>query len=428
MRPEAEPVALRSASGHLELTVDLILRPQRIGPARVSSEVLASANGSSWSATPAPRATPPTTPAYGALPAHLPTGWVAVASPTGSEPEAFTSRTGSVWKQTATLVPAAGGAGSTGSGEDGNHAGGTATPHSGAESGNHVPATVNGVCAARLPTTAVLPARYVVAAVGSDAVTVAPSDADTAALPVTTRSAAAWSSPSGATWKSAAVNGIPPSGSTETMSGCLQAGAGLFAYGSAPSPSGVSEPAMWRSTDGTNWARVGVSAFAPAAAGPLVSAAQSDGFWLAAGNPDPQADPFQAGVAGWPGPAATAGTDAGVGPRASVEDGRDGLWLSSDGGSIWQLIDTATAPWLGDDLARIDLVGFAPTGGTLSSAVHATSPAGSTTTSSSTSLPRTSPTTPTPVVVGTVNGQLAGLDRDLGRHAVIRSLGARTGR
>ena len=176
-------------------------------------------------------------------------------------------------------------------------------------------------------------------------------------------------------------------GATSSLSGCVQVGTSLAAFGAAASPGGTPQPALWRSSDGTSWARVPVSAFASAAPLPLVSLAADGEDWLAAANPDPTADPVTAGVVGARGPAATAARDAGVGPPPSIEDGQEALWLSSNGGSAWQLVDTATAPWIGNQRSQLNLVGFAQ-----GSPIQGTS---------------ASQATATPVVVGVVDGQLA---------------------
>jgi hypothetical protein len=184
------------------------------------------------------------------------------------------------------------------------------------------------------------------------------------------------------------------------MAGCLAAGSGLVAYGSTVGQGGGTQPALWRSGDGTSWSRIAVAAFATGTPAPLVSVAQAKGSWLAAANPDPGVDPFVTGAAGRPGPAATSGTDAGVGPAPSVDNGRTGLWLSLNGGSAWQLINTSTAPWMGGDRSEIDLVGFAPPAD--GAAVHAT-----TTSTSATSTGPSGAGPAVPVVVGVVDGRLA---------------------
>jgi hypothetical protein len=162
------------------------------------------------------------------------------------------------------------------------------------------------------------------------------------------------------------------------MTGCLATGGSLYAYGSATAGSGAPEPALWRSADGSSWSRVGVGVFDAGDPAPLTSVSTADGNWLAVATSDPGADPFQAGVFGAAGPTAGVGSDAAFGPETSTQDGADGLWLSIDDGSAWQAVDTSAAPWAGGQLTQLDLTGF---GG----------PAGTT----------------TPVVVGSVDGQLA---------------------
>jgi hypothetical protein len=143
-----------------------------------------------------------------------------------------------------------------------------------------------------------------------------------------------------------------------------------------------------------------------------VSLATNGGYWLAAADPDPAADPLVPGVLGAAGRAASAATDAGVGPAPSIEDGRVGLWLSTNSGSVWQAVDTATSPWLAAQRTTLDLVGFAghpvlPSGtaGSAGSAVHASATTLPAFTSTPTTLPPSA--SATPVVVGVVDGQLA---------------------
>jgi hypothetical protein len=402
IRPEAVPVSLQAVAGRLDLTVDVVNRPQTIGPARVASQVLTSADGSSWTPSGAGTVTgdPPTLPVAGALATHLPTGWIAVASPPGAGPEAWTSTTGLVWKKTALLsVPTA--------------------PGVAAER-----ATISGLCEDRLAPAAAAgttpspngipaPARYIAVAVGSASVTTtAAGDGSTGPTVLTTRAATPWSSSTGTTWKDGAVSSGPPPGAAQSMSGCVTAGPTLVAFGTGTTPSGAPQPAVWRSGDGVSWTRVPVTAFSAGSANPLVSLATNGGYWLAAADPDPGADPLVPGVLGAAGRAASAATDAGVGPAPSIEDGRVGLWLSTNSGSVWQAIDTATSPWLAAQRTTLDLVGFAahpalPTGtaGSAGSAVHASA----TTLPGSTSTPTTLPpgASATPVVVGVVDGQLA---------------------
>lgn len=393
VRTDAVPVSLQLLGGRLQLVVELVHRPQVIGPASVTTAVLSSADGTVWSALPGgsiPAGSPPSRPAANALAAHLPSGWVAVSSQPSPRPQVWTSPAGAAWKAAAGLPVTA--------------AGGTSPPSSTPAIPGVV--TVNGICTARLPagtaspsgsggssgssgssgsggsggSTAASTPRYLIESVGALATISAPVQSSGSLPAVTlTRSAVAWSSPTGAVWRGAPVGSAPPAGGTTSLSGCLAVGSGLVAFGSGTATSGVPQPALWRSTDGASWTREAVSAFGSGPTTPIISLAAGGQNWLAASNPDPLADPLQPGAPGERGPAATAGEDAGVGPSPSIENGRDALWLSTDSGTAWQLIDTATAPWLGGELSQIDLVGF-----TSAAAGHSV-----------------------PVVVGVMDGQLA---------------------
>lgn len=390
VRSQARPVSLKLLAGRLQLVVDVIHRPQTIGPAGVTTVVLSSAGGTSWTAAPsgsAPPDQPPKLPAAGALSARLPTGWVAVQSSGGASVPAWSSAGGSLWTRTGGLSAA------TPLASDASTTTASAAP-SGATGGPSV--TVNGLCTARLPsaTGGLSSSSTVAESVGMvTTVTTAAASAGagagaggTPSSLTVTRSAAAWSSRTGSAWRYAAVGSPPPVGATSSLSGCVEVGSDLVAFGVGSSANGSPQPALWRSTDGTSWARVAVSAFSSGAPVPLVSLAADGQYWIAAANPDPGADPLQAGVAGGRGPSASAGGDAGVGPPPSVENGREALWVSANAGAAWQLIDTATAPWLGTQRSQIDLVAFA-TG----TAVHTAA----------------TPPSATPVVVGLVDGQLA---------------------
>ena len=373
VRADAVPVATAHlASGGLQLTVDLVHRPQGIGGASVATMVLESADGATWAAAPGAQgntAKPATLPATSALTARLPAGWVAVASTAGGPAATWTSPTGAAWTRTAQLSPTAlpTGAGSTTSSTGTTGAAGT---------GVGPAVTVNGVCTVRLPAsssstppgassssavpTSAAATRYLAASVGavSSQASTPSSSPGTPATTIVTRAAGAWSTPTGISWRTASVGPAPPAGATASMSGCAAAGSTLAGFGTAPASNGAPQPAVWRSGDGVTWTRTPVSAFGSGTPTPLVSLATEGGDWLAAANPDPTADPLQPGVAGARGPAATAGDDGGVGPAPSVEDGREALWLSADGGTAWQLLDTAAAPWLGNQRSSIDLVAF----------------------------------------------------------------------
>ncbi|MDE3202999.1 MAG: hypothetical protein KGQ66_02115 [Acidobacteriota bacterium] len=200
------------------------------------------------------------------------------------------------------------------------------------------------------------------------------------------------------------------------MSGCLAAGSALLAFGSVSTPGGGSQPALWRSTDGAAWSRLNINGFASGAPAPVISVAASGGAALAVANPDPTADPITGGSLGARGPAASGATDAAVGPAMSADGGRDALWLSLGDPSNWQLVDTATAPWLGVEDSQLDLAGFAPAG----SAGRGTTTSTTTTTPISTPAPASTSTSTSgsrstaaadnnalPLVVGVVDGQLA---------------------
>ncbi|HWE57725.1 MAG TPA: hypothetical protein VG435_19645 [Acidimicrobiales bacterium] len=405
----AQPVTLHSAGGHLYLTVDLVSRPQTIGPATTTTAVLQSTDGTTWEPAPRDPASPPAAAGTGALDARVPSGWVAVSSVPGTpasgarpatNPAAWRSADGETWRQAATLKA--------------NPAGGlslSSSPSSTvpAAQSNTPTVSVAGVCEETIhpstTTTSTIPKasttrarspvapRFIAAAVGSVTVLSGATDGPVAI----SRNPAAWSTTNGATWSAATVAGPVPGGAYDAMSGCAATTTGLVAYGSVTAAGSAPQPAVWRSTDGSLWNRVTAANLAPATTGPLVSLAVDGTDWLAAANPDPTADPFRAGAPGSAGPAAAEGTDAGVGPPSSLTDGRDGLWYTANSGSTWQLLDTAEAPWVADQQAVVDLIAFAP--GTPPVAAPPTSSGG------------TDPAGPsgagTPVVIGVVDGGLA---------------------
>lgn len=381
VRSDAVPVSLRLLAGRLQLTVDLVKRSQAIGPATVSSLVLTSTDGSDWTAAPAGSALvgePATLPVRGALAAHLPIGWVAVGTAVpGPYTPVWTSPTGQVWKKVAEL-----------------------------SGPSPLSLTINGVCTARLPAAGTTPtsARLVFAYVGAVSAASPPSAPTTGqgALPAytVTRAAASWSSSTATAWRAGTVGSPPPPGTTASMSGCVSTGSAITGFGTAPSPSGLPQPALWRSTDATTWTRVATSGFGSAASAPLVSLADHGQTMLAVASPDPTADPTVdptgSGALETRGPAAAAGQDGGVGPSPSVEGGEDVLWASVDGGNAWQMLDTATAPWLGAQHSEMDLVGFAPGGATPADSIPATGASDAAAQAGG-----------TPVVVGSIDGQLA---------------------
>lgn len=331
VQPQAVPIALASSGGHLQLTVDVIGRPQSIGPAATTTQVLSSVDGRSWAVGPV-IAGPSSLPSPGALVTKVPTGWVAVASRPGSPPATWTSRNGASWLPSGALsLPTTSSP--------------TTTPTVTAGSGHaaqQADVAIHGVCAS--PIRAASGATtYVVAAVGSTI----PATSSAAVAP----QAAAWTYSPGRGWQYTPVTPSPPVGASASMSGCVATASGLIAFGVAPAASGAPAPATWQSGDGTSWSRIAVGAFGAGSPNPLVSLATDGDNWLAAARPNGD-----------------------TGPSASLQDGRDGLWLSIDDGTSWQAIDTFVDPWLKADRSEVDLVAFA---------------------------------TSTPVIAGVVDGQLA---------------------
>ena len=305
VQPYARPVSLRVSGGRLLLTVELTTDPQAIGSPSTTVRTLASADGTSWSAVPAGTGSPASLPTPGALARRVPSGWAAVGTTSTGRLEAWSSPDGRAWTP-AGLLPVA-----------------TAAAPAGT-----VPA-VGGLCG---PAGSTAPASEL-AAVGS---VPQPASASSGTGP-TGRTAAAWVSPAGATtWKRATVSPSPAAGGTETMTGCSAAGGGLVAWGSSTGTGGASVPAVWRSSNGASWTRSDVAAFTPGSAGPLTSLALAGRDWLA-----------------------VARLRTAAGPAATLESGQVTLWLSPDGGSTWQQVDTATPPWLGTGSSAVCLVAFA---------------------------------------------------------------------
>lgn len=326
IRPTALPVSLQRDAGRLLLAVDLVTRPQTIGPATVALEYLQSTDGTKWIRTTSANG-PRSLPAAGALAARTSGGWVAVASSRSVAPAAWTSPGGAVWTRHGSL-PAPFQSVSAGGSS-------TAAPTlpAGSEPGGF---GASDLCA--------VPNLEAVVAVGSGTF-VAPG------APDATTAAAAWYHKASGAWALATVPQALPAGSSQAMTGCavLSDATGtrqLYAFGTAASSSGSPQPALWRSTDGTTWTRVGVGAFVPGSPNPILSLASSGSHVLAVASPDPGADPFDASRFGAAGPAAVLGRP-GFEWAPSVESGTAGIWVSYDGGSTWAPLDASSAPWLG---------------------------------------------------------------------------------
>ncbi len=357
----ARPASLVADSGGLAMAVNVEDPGQALGRDTASAVLLTSPDGRRWSrlasfpdaAVAALAATPAGLAAVGVRhPASAPaaaawtqtaSGWVPAAlGPAGatgpSSADALT-RIGGRWVVVgeAPLASAEGGSGaSTGlavawvSGAGGSWTSSGSldtTPGSGPER----PA---GLCAT----------SAVVAAVGSGGAV----GSGTSAL--------AWWSSDGTVWQPATVSPKPPPGETEEMSGCVAGRTSLVAYGTAAGPGGRPEPALWRSTDGTRWARTATAAFSPGDPFPIAAAARAASAWAAVGGSAP-APAAQQPPAGSPAgsaaasSAAWAGADAlnpgqppaldGVAPADAVA----GMWLSFDGAATWQRVASDATPW-----------------------------------------------------------------------------------
>ena len=300
VRPRAEPVSLQFSGGLLLLTVSLTTAPQSIGAATSTTTTLVSPDGVHWTAGPTGTGSPASLPATGAVTVRTPDGWYAVADGSSGRIEGWTSPDGHTWTSSG-LLP-------------------TSTPPAGTASS---PAAVAALCAA-----ASTPA---VAAVGQT------PQATTPGSPAATvgRAAAAWVS-DGSSWKRAPVSPGPAAGTREMMDGCAPTGSGLVAWGASGGAGGVSVPAIWRSGTGASWSRASVGAFSPGSIGPITSLALNGSDWVAAA--DPRTAP---------------------GPSATLDNGQAALWVSPDGGSTWQVVDTFTPPWLGSDSSAVTLVAYA---------------------------------------------------------------------
>ena len=351
IQPLAVPLALTQVAGTLILDADEVVFPQSIGPATVSDKTFSSSDGLTWTAQSPSSPFPPTLPAPSAVTSRLGSGWVALGTGTSGLPETWTSANGNNWQSQGLLQSAAAASGT---------------------------ASVNGICSVAasaskqagstttLPAaspTATAPASQpgpsLVVAVGS-----APQPAQSSNHPSTLPlgiEAQAWYSRNGGSWKQGTISPAPALGGTESMSGCVDVAGTLVAFGTSTLANGIPVPAVWKSTNGVAWVRSRVSSFVPGAANPIISLAGSGPDWIAVANPDPGADPGAPGPtpsAGGVGPAASTGSDAGLGFPLSLAPATDGLWFSADAGDSWQVLPTYGSPWLGTEDSKLDLVTF----------------------------------------------------------------------
>ena len=402
VRRAARPVALSLTGSTLVLQVDEVTFPQAIGSPTSHTVVLTSADGRTWTPRPAAASVlPATLPAPGTLTVRVPGRWVAVGPVTAAHPAGWISPDGTRWTAVGPLDRSPGGTGPSSPGRAGGGGtlltpasvsglcaaapaaagprGSTTTPGStttrpttGTNTGPNAGTTSGTTTGTRTATTTVGPAAPMrrvpaVAAVGSVPV---PDAGSSGTATTVGRAAVAWVSTAGAGWHRATVSSAGPAGSTAAMAGCVATPAGLVAFGTTATTGGAPAPGLWRSTDGSAWTLAPVSAFGADTPHPLVSLAADGSSWLAAADPDPAAvatagrAATAAGTvtpAGGPpvGPAAGVDSDALVGPPPGPAGDGSGLWLSADGGSSWQLVDTQVAPWAGTRPATVDLVDFA---------------------------------------------------------------------
>lgn len=320
VQPVSTPIRMVSGINGLALEVSVTSSPQAVGPASSTAEVISSSDGVNWQPdSPARLQQPSSLPAAGATAARLPgDGWVAVGESAGGYPESWTSPGGVAWTSAGALDPIS------------------------PATGTHPSAEVTGLC----PSGATSSGGA--AAVGT-AITAAGSG-------TFSRSAAAWWTGTGSSWRRAAITPGPSAGVAETIVGCLHTATGLVAYGTSAGAGGAPAPALWRSTTGISWARQPVAAFAANTPNPISDLATYGPEWLAVANP------------------AAAPASGPPGPHPTTENGMDGLWLSNNSGQSWERVDVSGAPWRGTFETELALTGYAGA---------------------------------TPVVVGTVDGRLA---------------------
>jgi hypothetical protein len=424
VRPEAVPAALQPAAGGLLLTVNVVTRPQAIGPAEVTVDRFWSSDGRHWvpaDPTASPIGAPPTLPAPGAFATPVAGGWVAVANRSGgAAPAIYTSSDGRTWTELGPLpLSATLPVGSPAGGSQGAPAATTTTTTTAPAVAGPAPAfDATGICspgasgsgqvpAGSLGAGSATSARATSAPATSAPATSAPASPaptgpatstssstaiggapgfDQAAVvgwsrqvafpatgPQATVAAAAWYG-SGGYWALSSVSPAASAGTTQLMAGCEPTVNGLVAWGAASDGSGPAGPALWRSSDGATWDRVDASGFGPVAAAPLVSLASSGSDLVGVASADPTADAAASGIFAAAGPAAPLASGAGLGLEPSLEGGQEAVWLSTDGGDTWQQVDTSADPWLGDQTATVAAAAFTPAG--------------------------------TPVVAGSVDGQL----------------------
>ncbi|HEX4863096.1 MAG TPA: hypothetical protein VFV02_03435, partial [Acidimicrobiales bacterium] len=306
VEPIEDAAGLQDVAGKLVLTVKVTASPQSIGNAMVSTVSLSTSDGINWSG---PGAAP------GAVAA-------AVQGPPGADAVGVL---GSSWV-------AAGNAGTQG--KDGPAVGWTSTDAS------HWSSPV-----ALDPQPGVLAESAAAVCTGSSVAVVVGA----AAQPRSGTSAAAWYSAGGSRWKHASIGSSSAGGALEWMDGCTPTGSGFAAYG-ATAPSGSLTPALWTSADGTHWTLQGSDTFSHGAPAPITSVAASGTRWIAVAGTDPDGSSSGANssLTGFYGAALV------YPPSASGI----AVWMSGDGGSSWQRVDTGDAVWEAAAGASLEKSGF----------------------------------------------------------------------
>jgi hypothetical protein len=362
VQPFAYAVAVAATATRVTAEVTVETPSQAVGTDTTATLFLTSTDTQApenWAAGTAADLTdrPSTLPVAGAITTRFLGEWVAVA-PAGPRTTSLPGSTGAAlsWTSPTGVRWTAGGPLTDGA------ASSTAPPTTGALSVSSPPsgatggvatakaAVPNGLCVTASPAPRVI-------AVG------------TTSSPQPATGARAWVSREGVSWETTAVQPAAVPGAVEQMVGCAATATSEVAYGSSTPAGAGPESALWRSSGAAVWSRQPVAGLGPGSPYPIDSLAMHGSTWLAtAGLPagaGPTVPSSPAMVApGWGGPGAyrLSGPDLGS------------LLVSSDGGATWAGIPTTGAPWSGTAMTELSSVVFAGA---------------------------------TPIVFGTVDGQLA---------------------
>jgi hypothetical protein len=119
--------------------------------------------------------------------------------------------------------------------------------------------------------------------------------------------------------------------------------------------SGSLVPGLWTSTDGSHWALQSAGSLGRASPAPLTALAESGLHWMAlAGSGEGAADAAQPA----PGNLDSRGsyTAAVLYPPSAAGAA---VWMSSDGGTNWQRVDTGDPVWAAATGASLEQAGYA---------------------------------------------------------------------